>query len=320
MTQIDPHISIVSPVYGCDELLRELCRELNEVLLQIDDNYEIILINDASPDKAWTVIQDLAKSNPRIRGADLSRNFGQHAAITAGLNLAKGDWVVVMDCDLQDQPKEILKLYKKALEGYEVVFGRRVKRQDSSAKVLSARLYRKVFDYFTENKSDPAVASFGIYKRNVVDAFNTMKEQTRTLQLAIRWLGFRWTAIDIEHAARRQGSSSYTFRRLMGMGARIIVSQSNKPLRLSISFGFFMAVSSLLYAVYLVGRYFIWGVSVEGWTSVIVSIYFVGGLLFANLGILGLYLGKVFDETKSRPLYVVRETTWLSEIDPDKAS
>jgi len=320
MTDINPHISIVSPVYGCDELLKELCDQLHEALCQIDDNYEIILINDASPDNAWPVIQALAKSNTHIRGVDLSRNFGQHAAITAGLNLAKGDWVVVMDCDLQDQPKEILKLYNKALEGYEVVFGRRVKRQDSAAKVLSARLYRKVFDYFTDNTSDPTIASFGIYKRNVVDAFNTIKDQTRTLQLTIRWLGFRWTAIEIEHAARREGRSGYTFRRLLRMATDIIVSQSNKPLRLSISFGFFMAISSIMYAVYLVSRYFIWGVSVEGWTSVIVSIYFVGGLLFANLGILGLYLGKVFDETKSRPLYVVRETTWIAEIDSDQAS
>ncbi|MBL3590173.1 MAG: glycosyltransferase family 2 protein [gamma proteobacterium endosymbiont of Lamellibrachia anaximandri] len=310
MTKISPHLSVVSPVYGCATILPALCAELAESLAAIDEEYEIIFVNDASPDGAWEVIQQLAEADPRIRGVDLSRNFGQHAAIRAGLALARGDWVVVMDCDLQDQPAEISKLYAKAMEGYEVVFGRRESRQDSSAKVLSARLYRKIQDYFTDSNSDPAVANFGIYQHKVIEAFNGMREQTRTLQLTIRWLGFHATSINIEHAPRREGRSSYNFRRLLSMGLNIIVSESNKPLKLSISFGFFMAMISLLYALYLVARYFILGVTVAGWTSVIVSIYFVGGLLFANLGILGLYLGKVFDETKARPIYVVREVTW----------
>lgn len=313
MTKKRPHLSVISPVYGCSTLLPSLCEELQDVLATISDDFEIVLVNDASPDNAWEVIKSLAASDSRIRGVDLSRNFGQHSAITAGLRLSAGEWVVVMDCDLQDQPKEIPKLYDKAQEGYEVVFGRRKIRKDSAGKVISARMYRKVFDYFTDSNSDPAVANFGIYHRKVIDAFNSMREQTRTLQLAIRWLGFRWTAIDIEHAPRREGRSTYTFKRLLKMGMDIIVSQSNKPLKLSIAFGFMMALVSFLYGLYLVTRYFLWGTSVEGWTSVIVSIYFVGGLLFANLGILGVYIGKVFDETKARPLYVIRESTWDTE-------
>ena len=161
----------------------ELCRQLDEHVSNITKNYEVILVNDASPDGAWGAIQSLAKGDSRIKGVDLSRNFGQQAAITAGLSHTTGEWVVVMDCDLQDQPKEIVKLYAKAQEGYEVVFGRRYQRQDSSMKVAGSRLYRLVFDYFTETTSDPAVANFGIYKRKVIDAFLTMRERNRTLGL-----------------------------------------------------------------------------------------------------------------------------------------
>jgi dolichol-phosphate mannosyltransferase len=138
-----------------------------------------------------------------------------------------------------------------------------------------------------------------------------MRERNRSLQLFIRWLGFRNTSINIEHAARRSGKSAYRFRGLIRIALSNIVSQSNKPLRVSITFGLLMALISLIYATYLVIRYFFMEVPVPGWTSVMVSIYFIGGLLFANLGILGLYLGRVFDETKGRPLYVVRERTWL---------
>jgi dolichol-phosphate mannosyltransferase len=309
-----PHISIISPVYGCADVLQELCNQLDEHLSNITRNYEVILVNDASPDDAWEVIQSLASGDSRIKGVDLSRNFGQQAAITAGLSHSTGEWVVVMDCDLQDQPKEIVILYAKAQEGYEVVFGRRHRRQDNPMKVALSGLYRRVFDYFTETTSDPAVANFGIYKRNVIDAFLTMRERNRTLQLFIRWLGFRNTSIDIEHTARNSGKSAYHFRKLFRMALSNIVSQSNKPLKISIAFGFFMSMASLMYAVYLVIRYLLWGVPVAGWTSVIVSVYFIGGLLFANLGIVGLYIGKVFDETKARPLFVVRERTWSESM------
>jgi dolichol-phosphate mannosyltransferase len=313
-----PHLSIVSPVYGCGDILSELCRQLEAHLSGITTNYEIILVNDASPDGAWETIQGLASKDPRIKGLDLSRNFGQQAAITAGLSHSAGEWVLVMDCDLQDQPKEIAKLYAKAQEGYEVVFGRRNQRQDKSMKVAFSRLYRRVFDYFTESTSDPAVANFGIYQREVINAFLTMRERNRSLQLFIRWLGFRNTSINIEHAARNRGKSAYHFIKLVRIALSNIVSQSNKPLKLSIGFGFIMALASLTYAGYRVYIFLRWGVPIPGWTSVIVSIYFIGGLLFANLGILGLYLGKVFDETKGRPLFVVRERTW-SESRPSTA-
>jgi glycosyltransferase involved in cell wall biosynthesis len=305
-----PHLSVISPVYGCVDLLPELCNQLDQHLSSITKNYEVILVNDASPDGAWEVIQHLAKKNSRIKGVDLSRNFGQQAAITAGLSHATGEWVVVMDCDLQDLPGEIVKLYAKAQEGYEVVFGRRYQRQDKSIKIFFSHLYRRIFGYFTETTADPAVANFGIYNRKVIDVFLTMHERNRSLQLFIRWLGFRNSSVNVEHASRSSGNSTYSYMRLTRMALSNIFSQSNKPLQISIAFGLLMSLSSFMYAMHLVIRQLMWGVPVPGWTSVMVSIYFIGGLLFANLGILGLYLGKVFNETKGRPIYVIRERTW----------
>lgn len=306
-------ISIITPVYGCCKSINNLYERLNKSLSTITENFEIIMINDSSPDNAWEAIKELAQKDDRVKGINLSRNFGQHKAITAGLDYAKGDWIVVMDCDLQDQPEEIIKLYNKAIEGYDIVFGRRAERKDSFFKKLSSTLFYKVYDYFTESKIDNTIANFSIISKKVLDNLNKLKEQNRSYPLFVNWVGFKRTEINIEHAQREEGKSSYTFTKLMNLAIDSIVSQSNKPLKLSIKFGFIVAFLSLFYGILLILRYFVFSIPVEGWTSVMVSIYFIGGLLFANMGILGLYIGKIFDETKNRPIYIVQETTFERE-------
>jgi len=302
-----PHISIVTPVYGCASSLPLLYERLVHTLTKITENFEIIMINDASPDNAWKYIKELALKDSRVKGINFSRNFGQHKAISAGLSYSSGEWVVVMDCDLQDQPEEILKLYKKAQEGYDVVWGQRVERKDHVLKKLSSKIFYKVYNYFTEQNKDETIANFSIVSKRVIQHISQLQEQNRNYPIFIDWLGFKVTKIPINHASRDEGKSSYTFRKLIHMAVDNIVSQSNKPLRLSIKFGFLVALGSILFALYLILRYFISGIPVAGWTSVMVSIYFIGGLLFANMGILGLYIGKIFDETKSRPLYIIQE-------------
>lgn len=304
------HISVVTPVYGCGTSLEALYERLEKTLSSITSEFEIIMINDASPDHAWESIKSLAARDNRVKGINLSRNFGQHRAITAGLDYAKGDWVVVMDCDLQDQPEEIVKLYNKAQEGHDVVFGRRHQRKDSFFKILGSKLFYKILDYFTESKIDNSVANFSIISSNVVDQLRKLREQNRLYPLFVNWVGFKRIDIDIDHADREEGKSSYTLRKLVNLAIDGIVSQSNKPLRLAIKFGFIMSLFSLIYSIWLIFRYFFYSVPVEGWTSVMVSIYFIGGLLFANMGILGLYIGKTFDETKNRPLYLIQEMTF----------
>lgn len=307
------HISIVTPVYGCSSCLEKLYERIVATLTKITKDFEIIMVNDASPDNAWETIKELAQKDSRVKGINLSRNFGQHKAITAGLDYAQGEWVVVMDCDLQDQPEEILKLYNKAQEGYDIIFGRRTERKDGFFKKLGSKLFYKFFDYFTESNVDNTIANFSIISNKALQSVKRLREQNRSYPLFINWVGFKRTDVDIEHSKREEGKSSYTFSKLINLAIDSIISQSNKPLKLSIKFGFIVSLFSLIYGIWLVLRYFIHDISVEGWTSVMVSIYFIGGLLFANMGILGLYLGKIFDETKERPIYLVQETTFASE-------
>ena len=307
------YISVVTPVYGCSKSLKTLYKRLTDTLSTITEEYEIIMVNDASPDNAWDVIKEISLKDARVKGINLSRNFGQHRAIAAGLDYAKGEWTVVMDCDLQDQPEDIVKLYNKAMEGYDVVFGSRYERKDSLYKKVTSKLFYMVNDYFTENKMDNSVANFSIISREVLNSVLKFKEQNRVYALYVNWVGFRKTVIEIEHAKRPEGKSSYTLSKMIHLAIDSIVSQSNKPLRLAIKFGFTVSLLSFMYGVWLIINHFVFSKAIEGWTSVMVSIYFIGGLLFANMGVLGLYIGKIFDETKDRPIYLVQETTFDNE-------
>ena len=300
-------ISVVVPVYGCCDSLKFLYSRLKDSLSTISEDFEIIFINDASPDNAWDTIKELVAEDDRVKGINLSRNFGQHKAIAAGIEHTQGDWVVVMDCDLQDRPEEIIKLYNKAQEGYDAVFGQRIGRQHSRRKRWASRAFIAVYDYLSDSKTDPTIGNFSIISRKVVDGLKELKEQHHPYTFFVIWLGFKRTYIEIEHAKREIGESSYNFKRLIELAMDNIVSQSNKLLKMSIKFGFGLASFSALYALYLVIKYFMTDEMVPGWTSVMVSIYFIGGLLFANLGLIGLYIGKIFDETKNRPLYVIDE-------------
>ena len=310
-----PHISVVTPVYGCRDCLGDLHRRLVETLEKITPDFEIIMINDASPDGAWDSITELSRIDRRVKGINFSRNFGQHFAISAGLHHAKGDWVVVMDCDLQDTPEEIDKLYIKAQQGFDVVFAKRVERQDNSIKKFGSHLFWVVFDYFTEQKSDSSIANFSIISRKVVNNFCKFSEQNRSFVLFIRWLGFKTAHIPIGHSLRTIGKSSYNFKKMVYLALDGIISQSNKPLRLSITFGFSIAFLSLLFASKLLFDYLFFSKPVAGWTSVMVSIYFLSGILLANMGLLGLYIGKIFNETKGRPLYVIDDQVGFTDID-----
>ncbi|MCG3717813.1 glycosyltransferase family 2 protein [Aliarcobacter butzleri] len=303
-------MSIVIPVYGCCKSLVNLYERLTKSISLITDNFEIIMINDSSPDSAWEVIKELAQKDDRVKGIKLSRNFGQHKAISAGLDYANGDWIIVMDCDLQDQPEEIIKLYNKVQEGYDIVFGKKIERKDRYFKRLGSKLFFKIYDYFTDSKVDSTVGNFSIISKKVLSSLTQMREQTKAYPLFVNWIGFRKTEVLIEHSERKEGKSSYDMKKLVNLAIDNIVSQSNKPLKLSIKFGFILSIFSLLYGSWLIFRYFMFSIPVEGWTSVMVSIYFIGGLLFANMGILGLYIGKIFDETKNRPIYIIQETTF----------
>jgi dolichol-phosphate mannosyltransferase len=305
----DVFISVITPVYGCYATLEELCIRIDKTLSNIATNYEIILVNDASPDNAWEVIQSLAQKDERIKGINLSRNFGQHRAIAAGLDFAQGNWIVVMDCDLQDQPEEILKFYKKAQEGYDIVVGKRINRKDSLFIKLTSKIFYVVFNYLTAQKLDNSVANFGIYSRRVIDSILLLKEQDRSFGLLSVWVGFSRASIDIKHAPRKIGQSGYNLKKRILLAVDHILSHSNKPLIIAVNLGFILSFCSFIYALWLIIRYFLWSVSILGWSSLMVSLFFLAGLNISIIGMVGLYVGKIYEGIKNRPLYIIKEKT-----------
>lgn len=305
-----PLLSVVIPVYKAEKCLGELYSRLVVALESISADFELILVEDCGGDGSWRLISELARRDPRVRGIQFSRNFGQHYGITAGLDYCRGDWVVVMDCDLQDRPEEIPRLYAKALEGYEVVLARRGKRQDPKLKRLTSWLYYKIFSYLSDMKYDGETGNFRIVSRKVVESYRTMREQLRFFGGIVAWMGFPTASIDIEHNERFAGTSSYSFAKLWRLASETIIAYSDKPLRLSIRFGFLISSTAFMYGAYIIYRALAHGVPIVGWSSLIVSLYFIGGIIISILGIMGIYLGKTFDEAKRRPLYIVNEKTF----------
>lgn len=304
-----PHISIVSPVYRAEKIIPELIRRIDHSISKITLNYEIILVEDCGPDNSWEAIEDIAKKNPRVKGFKLSRNFGQHYAIACGLDHAKGDWVVVMDCDLQDQPEEIYKLYQKTYEGYDVVLAQRIERQDAFFKRFFSKMFYRMLGYLTGYKMDESVANFGIYSRKVIQSLTLMRESIRYFPTMVKWVGFNQTAIPIEHAKRSEGKSSYNFKRLLNLALDIILAYSDKPIRLMIKFGIIVSLLAFVMGLVFLIRYFVGEVTVQGYTSLVISIWFFSGLLLVMLGVVGLYVGKTFEGVKKRPIYLIQLST-----------
>ena len=299
------HLSVVTPVYRAEGCLEELYRRLVAALSGITQDFEIVMVEDCGGDRSWEIIRDLARRDPRVKGIQFSRNFGQHYGITAGLDHCDGDWVVVMDCDLQDRPEEIPRLYAKAREGFEVVIARRGGRNEPIRKRLLSWTFYKLFSYLADTEYDRHAGNFRIISRKVVECFRQMREQLRFFGGLIKWMGFPADSIEVVHAQRHDGRSTYTFGKLWRLAMDIIIAYSDKPLRLSVRLGFIMSGIAFACGVYILVHAVLYGSPIIGWPSLIISIYFIGGIIISILGIIGIYLGKTFDETKKRPLYVI---------------
>lgn len=298
-------LSVVIPIYGCRGALNELYERLTKSLIEITEDYEIILVNDNCPQKSIEVIKDICNKDNKVVGIELSKNFGQMKAILAGLEYSTGDWVVVMDCDLQDKPEEIINLYNKAQEGYDVVFARRKVRKDSFIKILISKIFYKIYSFATDTNYDSTLCNFSICKRNVIDSYCKMREEHRAYVMYIQWLGFKQTSIDVEHNERKEGKSSYNIKKRMKMASDIIFSQSDKLLKAIVSIGFFITLISLCAVMVIIINYFINNVS-AGWSSIIATICLMSGMIIFVIGVVGIYIGNIFVQIKQRPLYVVR--------------
>jgi dolichol-phosphate mannosyltransferase len=283
-----------------------LYERLVATLSTLTANFEIILVDDCGPGDAWKVITDLLAKNRWVRGVRLSRNFGQHAAITAGLAESRGNWVVVMDCDLQDPPEDIPRLYERAMSGYDVVYAKRRQKKHSLFRRTAARIYSRSLNFFNKSAIEGAYGTFSIISKKVVRAFLELQDRDRHYLMILHWLGFRSSAIEYEHAPRLEGKSSYTLAALLRHAFDGLFFQTTILLRWIIYLGFWVSLVGLLLAAYFVYEYFVHSVY-PGWTSLSVLILVIGGFIMVSTGITGLYIGKIFEQVKGRPLYVVDE-------------
>jgi len=302
-------ISIVVPVYRAQDTLQLLVERISSTMEEVGIRYEIILVDDGSPDDSWHTIISLLPVHSYLRAIRLSRNFGQHSAITAGLERTRGQWTVVMDCDLQDLPEEIANLYHRALEGFDIVLARRVERKDNLLRRLSSILFYRVLRLLTGNTHDATIGNFGIYSHQVVSAICSMPERVRYLPTMVRWVGFRSCSIEVRHASRHAGESSYSLGKMLDMALDIMLANSEKPLRLAVKFGFAVALFGFLMTAWTVVNRLLGNLEGNpmGYASILSSIWILAGCILVTLGMVGLYVGKIFEGVKHRPVYLVME-------------
>lgn len=302
-------LSIVSPVYQAEGIVAEMVGRVTGAARQITESFEIVLVEDRGPDESWAKILEAAKGNPHVRGARLSRNFGQHAAITAALELARGEYVILMDCDLQHDPAEMPRLWAKAQEGFDLVLARTEERRHSPHRNLAAKAFRMLNLVASgSEQAETNLGSYSLLSRKVVAAFLKLPERQRHYLQILRWMGFKVGYIDVEHQERFQGQSSYTLRKLLRHALDGSVSQSRRLLHLSLWLGAAYVMVALLTVIYIIVRWAVWGLK-EGWPSIAVLIIGSTGCIMLTLGILGLYIGAILEEVRARPLYIIDETT-----------
>lgn len=307
-------IAVVVPVYMGKAVLRKLCGRLVAALEPITPHFSIVLVDDRSPDDAWPLIQELGREDRRIRGVQLSRNFGQHYALTAGIDHARADWYVVMDCDLQDAPEDIPLLYAKVRQGgFDAIAGVRAKEGHGFVKRHASRVFYAAFNLLAGFELDWSVGNFRIFSDRVADGFRQMREQMRLFPASLSFMGFTVGTLELPHHPREDGKSSYTFAKLARLAAEAILAHSQTPLKLATYFGLAMAVVSILAGLSIAIRALVWGIPVTGWASLIVAVFVVGGVQIFIIGIVGIYVGKTFEEAKKRPLYFVRDTVNVLE-------
>lgn len=301
-------ISVVSPIYGAASLLERLVSEIELTVRDITDDYEIILVEDHSPDNSANVLEDICAHNNKVKAIFLSKNFGQQYALNAGLDAAEGDWIVTLDCDLQDTPSLIKDLFDKAQEGYDIVFASRQDRQDSFAKRAGSRLFNGLLGLLTDTEQDETIANFVLYKKEVVDAMKSMGDYRRYYPLMNHWVGFKSVTLPVPHVERTDGrKSSYSFTKRIRLALNTSIAFSNKALNCIVYLGATLMLVSMLIGLVLIIKYLFGGTAVNGWLTLFVSLWFIAGLLMLVLGVIAVYLGELYLQTKKRPPYIVKK-------------
>ena len=300
--------SIIAPIYNELENIPELHRRVSEIMDSTGEPWELILVDDGSTDGSTEAIRNLAKEDPCVRPVIFARNFGHQIAITAGWDYARGDAVVIIDADLQDPPELILEMVKKWKEGYEVVYAVRTEREGESwFKLWTASLFYRLIYRITDVKIPLDTGDFRLMDRKVVNVLKQMRERHRFPRGMSAWVGFKQVGVEYKRAARKAGETKYPFRKMFRLALNAITSFSYFPLQVATFFGFASAGIAIIaipvvVALRLAGSHFF-----EGQTTTLISVLFLGGVQLISLGILGEYVGRLYDEAKGRPLYIVRD-------------
>ena len=305
-------LSLVIPVKDEEAAIGPCLDQLIPVLEAMDDpaarSFEILFVDDGSSDTTLEVIRKANEADPRIRGISLSRNFGKEAALSAGLDAARGKGVVPLDVDLQDPPSALPKMVAKWREGYDVVYGVRDNREtDSLPKRLTADLYYRAHNWLSSDKIPEHAGDFRLLDRRVVEVIRKMPERNRFMKGLFAWAGFKQAAVSYHREERKVGKTKYNYWKLWTLALDGITSASTVPLRIWSYLGAFVALGALGYAIFIIIRTLTSGIEVPGYASMMVAVLFLGGLQLLSLGVLGEYVGRILTETKGRPLYVVRE-------------
>ena len=299
-------VSVIVPLLNEEVIVKEISLRLRKTLIQIPNiDYEVIFIDDGSTDKTWKMIEIECSEYETIKGIKLSRNFGHHYAITSGMFKASGDWVVVMDGDLQDRPEVIPRLFEEAQRGFDIVFVSRLNRNDNKLYLLFQKLFYKILKHLSGVNLDPTQANFSIISRKVVDSFKNFPEKSRYYATTINWLGFSKSQISAEHGERFGGNPSYTLAKRINLALDIILAFSIRPLKVAIILGVILSLISIVFGSSIVVNAYFGGLELIGIPTLITTLLFSTGIVLVFLGILGVYLGKVFEEVKNRPLYII---------------
>ena len=318
---VSPHVSVVIPVYNEEQVFPELLERLEKALEQTGRAYEVVFIDDGSSDRSLQMMREAAGRDSRIRVLSFSRNFGHQTAVTAGINHSDGDAVIVMDADLQDPPELVSDLLAKWEEGWEVVYAVRRHRKEGPLKRAAYWLSYRVLGRMSSIKIPLDSGDFGLMDRKVVDLLKAMPERNRFVRGLRCWTGFRQAPLEYERAARSAGKTKYTFVKLLRLATDGLFSFSYSPLRLATSLGLVVSILALVYVVKVLIWHFCGWVDVQtprGWTTTIIAILFLGGVQLVTIGILGEYIGRIYEEVKQRPLYVFKEKINLQEGQTDK--
>ncbi len=306
--QACPRLSVVVPCYNEESVLDMLEQRLSAACSDVfGPDFEIILVNDGSRDRTWPKICALAARNPAIVGVDLSRNHGQQLAVTAGLQLSRGDLVMIIDADLQDPPELLRQMVSRIEEGYDVVYGKRAERRGESPlkRATSAAFYR-VLNRLSEQEIPADTGDFRLMTRRVVDQLNAMPERYRFMRGMISWVGFEQTAIEFERDSRAAGTTKYSYLKLIALAVDAITSFSTLPLRLASLAGSMMGLLGFAMLGWAIFRWFENG-TIVGWTSTVAIVLIMGSVQLIILGVFGSYLGRLYMESKNRPLFIVRD-------------